>query len=89
MSERRGGPVDLFAVEGQRSFQRSMMVEGGFMGAASQKRSCVTPNTWMNTCAKPRSPRPPPVPPAPTRTVPPLWVGRSCSEAAFRCGDDD
>ncbi len=32
MSERRGGPTDLFAVEGQRAYQRSMMVEAGFLG---------------------------------------------------------
>ena len=99
MSERRGGPTDLFAVEGQRAYQRSMMVEAGFLGvrsptpslgfaqavhsryaaaahvlfratavmvgccggalsqAASQKRSCVTPNTWMNTCEPSSRPR--------------------------------
>lgn len=49
MSEARGGPVDLFSVNGGRMFQRSMAVESGFLGAANQTRPCVTPSTWMNT----------------------------------------
>ena len=49
MSERRGGPVDLYSVGGQRDFERALMVEAGFLGGSAQRRG-VTPKTWMNTC---------------------------------------
>jgi hypothetical protein len=47
MSERRGGPTDLFAVEGQRAYQRSMMVEAGFLGVRSRRSVfCSVSNPW-------------------------------------------
>ena len=50
MSERRGGPFDLFTVNDAKFYQRSLLVEDGLMGACAKTRG-VTPNTWMKTCA--------------------------------------
>ena len=59
MSERRGGPFDLFTVNDAKFYQRSLLVEDGLMGACAKTRG-VTPNTWMKTCAP--SPGPPSLP---------------------------
>ena len=50
MSERRGGPFDLFTVNDAKFYQRSLLVEDGLMGACAKTRG-VTPNTWMKPCA--------------------------------------
>eukprot|EP01045_Picozoa_sp_COSAG04_P056909 COSAG04_NODE_26836_length_290_cov_0.806283_1_plen_37_part_10 len=36
MSERRGGPFDLFTVNDAKFYQRSLLVEDGLMGACAK-----------------------------------------------------
>ena len=83
MSERRGGPVDLYSVGGQRDFERALMVEAGFLGGSAQRRG-VTPKTWMNTC-EPRLHR---HDPSCMPAVGLAWVDRAVYEEEVRYSHD-